>query len=137
MSDEQLTRQTWRAGKKGRMRKRVKPYGGRTTAPPELLLASKPTQFPNQRKCSSLKKDGTPCGMIAYRGFTVCGAHGAQMALRRQGMLQSSGRSNGYKALIEKEQAIAPMDLMRTQTYRTASEKMRKRMGLQSIPVCV
>ena len=33
---EQLTRQTWRAGKKGRMRKRVKPYGGQNRSEPSF-----------------------------------------------------------------------------------------------------
>jgi hypothetical protein len=35
-----FTRETWRAGKKSRLRKRRKPYGGRKTAPAAFLEAA-------------------------------------------------------------------------------------------------
>jgi hypothetical protein len=42
---EFFTRETWRAGKKSRLRKRRKPYGGRKIAPAAFLEAAKKTQF--------------------------------------------------------------------------------------------
>jgi hypothetical protein len=36
-----FTRETWRRGKKSRLRKRRKPYGGRKTAPAAFLEAAK------------------------------------------------------------------------------------------------
>ena len=40
-----FTRETWRAGKKSRLRKRMNPYAGRKTAPAAFLEAAKQTQF--------------------------------------------------------------------------------------------
>ena len=40
-----FTRETWRRGKKSRLRKRRNPYGGRKTAPAAFLEAAKKTQF--------------------------------------------------------------------------------------------
>ena len=40
-----FTRETWRAGKKSRLCKRQKLYGGRKTAPVAFLEAAKKTQF--------------------------------------------------------------------------------------------
>ena len=36
-----FTRETWRRGRRSRLRKRTKPYGGRKTAPPAFLEAAK------------------------------------------------------------------------------------------------
>jgi hypothetical protein len=97
-----FTRETWRTGKKSRLRKRTKPWGGQKTAPMAFLEAAKQTQFRAGRSgcrlCSSLKRDGSPCRRLALREFVVCEAHGGVLALARQGKLQSSGRTAAFKA---------------------------------------
>ena len=70
--------------------------------------------------------------MIAYRGMTVCGAHGGQMALAKQKRLQSSGRSAAYKALKTETVGAPPFDLTQTKAYRKANLITRQRL----ISVC-
>ena len=95
MDAPRLTKTTWRASKHHRLVKRV--HNGVTVAPAAFLEAAKRTQFqkgrPGHRVCSATKRDGKPCGMLALKGMLVCGAHGGQLALARQGRLQKSGRA--------------------------------------------
>ena len=92
-----LTKTTWRASKHHRLIKRVHNFGGVTVAPPAFIEAAKGTRFqkgrPGHRVCSSLKKDGTTCGMLALKGMKFCLAHGGAAALARQGRYQPSGRA--------------------------------------------
>ena len=141
-----LTKATWRPSRTRRkLIKRVQNWGGRTVAPPAFLEAAKRTWFakgyPNHKTCSSLKKDGKPCGMRALKGMSVCGAHGGQLALARQGRLQKSGRA---AAAIAEKQAketqarskmpedrvpdVPPPDLTRLRVYIEAGEWARLRL---------
>jgi hypothetical protein len=39
----------------------------------------------NRKRCKAMKRDGTPCGMLAMTryGLEVCGAHGGYAAVAR------------------------------------------------------
>jgi hypothetical protein len=142
-----LTKATWRPSRTRRkLIKRVQNWGGRTVAPPAFLEAAKRTWFakgyPNHKTCSATKKDGKPCGMRALKGMSVCGAHGGQLALARQGRLQKSGRAAA--AIAAKEAAkqdrlkmpegrpsdVPPLDLTRLRIYVEASERQRIRLAM-------
>jgi hypothetical protein len=141
----QLNRSTWRQGKGRRMIKRVNNWGGVTVAPPAFLamrekVCLKPGR-PGRRICSSMKKDGSKCGMLALKGMKVCAAHGGQLALARQGRLQKSGRAAAAIAAKEaKAEAmrskmsedrvsdVPPFDLTRLRVYVEAGEWARLRL---------
>ena len=100
------------------MQKRVKPWGGRKTAPPALLEAAKRTYFQpgraNHRKCQSMKVDGTPCTMLAFKGIKVCGVHGGFRLWARQGKLQPSGRRQGPQSIATDGRAPISRHTVRT-----------------------
>ena len=128
-----FTRETWRAGKKSRLRKRRKLYGGRKTAPAAFLEAAKKTQFktgrPGCRLCCALRRDGRPCGRLALREFRVCEAHGGFGMLAMRGKFQPSGRSAGFRAAtVEGRSPPASFDLMRLRLYQEADERTRMRL---------
>jgi hypothetical protein len=143
-----FTRATWRASKRHRLLKRIHGYAGKTTAPPAFLEAAKRTQFkpgrPGHRVCSSLKKDGTPCGMLSLKGMKVCLAHGGAAALARQGRYQPSGRAAAAIAAKEAAKAeamrlkmpegrpvgVPPLELTKLRVYVEASERQRIRLAL-------
>jgi hypothetical protein len=134
---EFFTRETWRAGKKSRLRKRVHGYAGCKTAPPAFLKAAKQTQFkpgrPGCRICSAAKRDGSPCGRLALRELTTCEAHGGILALARRGELQRSGRTAAFKAearaaAVEGRSPLAPIELIRLPIYRQANQWVRMRL---------
>ena len=116
---EFFTRETWRAGKKSRLRKRVNPYAGCKTAPAAFLEAAKKTQFrpgrPGCRLCCALRRDGRPCGRLALKELRVCEAHGGFGMLAMQGKFQPSGRTAAFRAAsaVEGRSPPAPFDLMR------------------------
>jgi hypothetical protein len=131
-----FTRETWRAGNRSKLRKRVNGYAGCKTAPPAFLEAAKIAAFrpgrPGYRLCNATKRDGTPCGRLALRDFAVCEAHGGLRALARQGKLQSSGRTAVFKAAraaaVEGRSPPAPLELTRLQVYRESNEWTRIRL---------
>jgi hypothetical protein len=131
-----FTRATWRSGKKRRLRKRTKPYGGCKTAPAAFLEAAKQTQFrpgrPGGRLCSAVKRDGSPCGRLALKELRVCEAHGGCSILARQKKLQPTGRTAVFKATrvaaVEGRSPPAPLELTRLPVYRQANEWARMRM---------
>jgi hypothetical protein len=130
---EFFTRETWRAGKKSRLRKRRKPYGGRKTAPVAFLEAAKQTQFrpgrPGCRLCCALRRDGRPCGRLALKELPVCESHGGLSILARRGEFQPSGRSSAFRAAtVEGRSPPAPFDLMRLSLYQQANERTRMRL---------
>lgn len=129
----QLTKQTWRKGKKRRMIKRVRSWGGQTKAPEGFEAAGVDTRFGGSReprRCSSKKRDGTQCRAIALRGLTVCGAHGGFSVKARQEALQPSGRSEAYRAsLPELDGAGVPLELAQMAFYREAAPRDRIRLA--------
>ncbi len=130
---EFFTRETWRRGKKSRLRKRTKPFAGRKTAPAAFLKAAKQTQFrpgrPGCRLCCALRRDGRSCGRLALREFRVCEAHGGFGMLAMQGKFQPSGRSAAFRAAtVEGRSPPAPFDLMRLRLYQEADERTRMRL---------
>jgi hypothetical protein len=136
---EFFTRATWRPSKKRRMQKRVKPYGGRKTAPAAFLEAAKLVGFTpgrtNRRICNATKKDGTPCGMLALSDMKVCGAHGGFRIWGRQGKLQKTGRTEAAKAArvaaaeTSKSTPIAPLELTQLPIWKNASQWDRMRLA--------
>jgi hypothetical protein len=130
---EFFTRETWRASKRRKMQKRVKPWGGRKTAPPAFLEAAKRTQiqkgFANRRICQGLKKDGGPCGNLALSGLDRCGWHGGFRTWARQGKLQPTGRSAVFRAAaVEDRTPAAPLELTQLRLYRLADQWSRMRL---------
>jgi hypothetical protein len=130
---EFFTRETWRRGKKSRLRKRRKLYGGRKTAPTAFLEAAKKTQFrpgrPGCRLCCATRRDGRPCGRLALKELRVCEAHGGLGMLAMQGKFQPSGRSAAFRAAtVEGRSPPAPLDLTRLPLYQQASQRMRMRL---------
>jgi hypothetical protein len=131
-----FTRETWRAGGRSKLRRRVNNYAGCKTAPPAFLAAAKIAAFkpgrPGYRLCTAIKRDGNPCRRLAMRELKVCEAHGGLRALARQGKLQSSGRTAAFKAnraaMIEGRSPPAPLELTRLRLYREANEWTRMRM---------
>ena len=142
MSDEFFTRADWRPSKKRKMQKRLKPWGGRKTAPPAFLEAAKRTYFqpgkrtqatsPNHRICHGTR-NGKPCPYLALKGLTVCGSHGGYSVWARQGKLQPTGRTAAAKArraaAVEAKCPIVPQDLIRLQIYQSADQWTRTRLA--------
>ena len=136
MASEFFTRETWRAGKHRKMQKRTKPWGGCKTAPPALLEAGKRTRFGSgvHRICTATKRDGTPCGMVAFSGMQVCGAHGGFRTWHRQGKLQRTGRTAQrqaeYRAAMQEGKSpIPPLELTYLLIYRNANNWTRAKMA--------
>ena len=128
-----FTRETWRAGEKSRLRKRVHHYAGRKSALAAFLEAAKKTQFragrPGCRLCCALKRNGDPCQRLALKELRVCEAHGGFGMLAMQGKFQPSGRSAAFRAAtVEGRSPPAPFDLMRLRLYREADERTRMRL---------
>ena len=131
---DQFTRLTWRAGKKRRMHKRTKPWGGCKTAPEAFLQAAKRTQFkpgrPGARICTATKRAGGRCGRLALKGLTVCGSHGGYSALAKQGKLHHSERSAAARAFaVEGRCPPVPQELIHLTLYRQASQWARIRLA--------
>ena len=131
---EFFTRETWRRGKKNRLRKRTKPFTGRKTAPAAFLEAAKQTQFkpgrPGCRICRATKRDGTPCGRLALKELRVCEAHGglgqsghAGGSFSRRGDPRGSGPPWSKDGRSQRR-----FDLMRLRLYREADERTRMRL---------
>jgi hypothetical protein len=130
---EFFTRETWRAGKKSRLRKRRKPYGARKTVPVAFLEAAKKSQFrpgrPGCRLCRATRRDGRACGRLALKELPVCESHGGPSILARRGEFQPSGRSAAFRAaMVEGRSPPAPFDPMRLPLYRQANERTRMRL---------
>lgn len=134
---EFFTRETWRPSKKRKMQKRVKPWGGRKTAPAAFLEAARRVGFQkghaNRRICNGLKQDGTACGNLALTGMERCGWHGGFMKLARQGKLQPTGRSAAYRAeraaAVEGRAPVAPLALTQIRIYQQADQWSRARLA--------
>jgi hypothetical protein len=134
---EFFTRETWRAGKRSKLRKRVNGYAGCKVAPLAFLAAAKIAAFkpgrPGYRLCNATKRDGNPCRRLAMKDLKVCEAHGGVLALARQGKLQSSGRTAAFKAhraaMPEGRCPPVPLDLVRLPIYRTSNEWTRIRLA--------
>jgi len=132
-----LTRETWRAGKHHRMLKRKNHYGGQTVAPAAFLEAGKRNAFkpgrPGYRVCSATKRDGTPCGMLAFKDLKVCGQHGGFGAWAMQGKLQSRGKAAAWKAaraaMPEGKAPLLPLEILKTSTYQQANQRTRIRIA--------
>ena len=113
-----FTRETWRPGKKSRLRKRVKIYGGRKTAPAAFLAAAKLAGFkpgrPGCRLCCALKRDGTLCRRLAMRGFRGAKRMEAFGMLAMRGEVSAVGRSAAFKAeraaAVEGRSPPAPLE---------------------------
>jgi hypothetical protein len=134
---EFFTRETWRSGKKFKLRKRVNNYAGRKTAPVEFLAAAKIAGFkpgrPGYRLCGSLKRDGSPCRRLAMRDCKGCESHGGIRALARRGEFQPSGRTALFKAeraaVVEGRSPLVSFDLMRLPIYLEANGWTRARLA--------
>jgi hypothetical protein len=134
---EFFTRETWRAGNRSKLRKRVNGYAGCKTAPPAFLAAAKLAGFkpgrPGYRLCSAIKRDGSPCRRLAMKGCKGCESHGGIRALARQGMFQPSGRTAVFKAnrdaMIEGRAPPVPFDLIRLPIYKKSNQWTRIRLA--------
>jgi hypothetical protein len=131
---EFFTRETWRSGKRRKLRVRKKPYGGCTEASPEFLAAAQRTKFqpgrPGYRICAATKRDGTPCRRLAMRDLQVCESHGGVRALAGRGELQPSGRSAAFRAAaVEGRSPPPPIELVRLNVYRQANQRTRARLA--------
>jgi hypothetical protein len=132
-----FTRETWRAGKRSKLRKRLNCYAGCKTAPPAFLAAAKIAAFkpgrPGYRICNATKRDGNPCRRLAMKDLKVCEAHGGVLALARQGRLRSSGRTAAFKAnrsaMPEGRAPSVSLDLMRLPLYKKSNEWTRIRLA--------
>ena len=134
MVSDFFTRETWRPGKKRRMYKRTKLWGGQKVAPPAFLEAAKHTQFrpgrPGARICTATKRAGGPCGRLALKGLNVCGAHGGYSALAKQDKLHHSERSAAARAFaVEGRCPPVPQELINLTLYRQASQWARIRLA--------
>jgi hypothetical protein len=133
---EFFTRADWRPGKRHTRQLRTKPYGGAKVANAAFLEASKRMQFkpgrPGYRVCSAVKRDGEPCGMLALRGLTVCGAHGGFSVWARQGKLKRSGKKQALKAeraaTVEGQSQSPPSALARMRIYKEADQRLRMKL---------
>ena len=132
------TRETWRAGGRSKLRKRVNPYGGCKVAPPAFLAAAKLAAIKpgrsNRRLCSSVKRDGSPCRRLAMRGCAGCEAHGGIRMLAMRGEFQPSGRTAAYvaaraAAAVEGRSPQVSLELTRLQIYRAANGWTRARLA--------
>jgi hypothetical protein len=132
-----FTRETWRAGGRSKLRKRVNGYAGCKTAPPAFLAAAKLAAFkpgrPGYRLCNATKRDGNPCRRLAMKGCNWCESHGGIRALARQGMFQPSGRTAMFKAnraaMPEGRSPPVPFDLIRLPIYRESNQWTRIRLA--------
>jgi hypothetical protein len=135
MSADFFTRADWRPSKHRKMQKRIKPWGGRKTAPPELIEAGKRVQFGSgvHRICHATKRNGQPCGNIALSGLTVCGPHGGFGAWATQGKLQPTGRSAAVRAaraaMIEDRTPNPPTELINLPIYQQTDQWSRMRLA--------
>ena len=97
---EFFTRETWRAGGRSKLRKRVNNYGGCKAAPPAFLAAAKLAAIKpgraNRRLCSSIKRDGTPCRRLAMKDCRGCESAWRHSALARAGKFQPTGRTAAF-----------------------------------------
>jgi len=133
---EFFTRETWRAGNRSKLRKRVNGYGGCKTAPPAFLAAAKLAAIKpgraNRRLCGATKRNGDPCRRLAMKGCSGCESHGGILALAKQGKLQSSGRTAAFKAArvaaVEGRSPQVSLELTRLLVYRRANEWTRMRL---------
>ena len=129
-----FTRETWRAGGRSKLRKRVNGYGGCKVAPPAFLAAAKLAAIKpgrgNRRLCSSIKRDGTPCRRLAMKGCKGCEAHGGILALAPRGEFQPSGRTAAFKAAaVEGRSPQVSLELMKLPVYRQANGWTRIRLA--------
>jgi hypothetical protein len=132
-----FTRETWRAGSRSKLRKRVNGYGGCKVAPPAFLAAAKLAAIKpgrgNRRLCSSIKRDGTPCRRLAMKGCKGCEAHGGIRMLAKQGKFQPSGRTVAFKsaraAAVEGRSPQVSLELTRLSVYRQANGWTRARLA--------
>jgi hypothetical protein len=134
---EFFTRETWRAGGRSKLRKRVNGYGGCKVAPPAFLAAAKLAAIKpgrsNRRLCSSVKRDGTPCRRLAMKGCKGCEAHGGINRLVARGEFQPSGRTAAFKAAraaaFEGRSPQVSLELMKLSVYRQANQWTRARLA--------
>jgi hypothetical protein len=70
--------------------------------------------------------------MLAFKGTTVCGAHGGFSIWAKQGKLKRSGKGQVLKAeraaSVEGRVAAAPSELARMQIYQQAAQRMRMKL---------
>ena len=131
------TRESWRAGGRSKLRKRVNNYGGCKVAPPAFLAAAKLAAIKpgraNRRLCSSIKRDETPCRRLAMRGCAGCECHGGIRMLAMRGEFQPSGRTAAFKsaraAAVEGRSPVVPFELMKLSVYRQANQWTRARLA--------
>lgn len=131
-----FTRATWHAGTKRRLQLRQRDYGGQKIASVAFVVAGGgrfTVGRPKARLCRSLKRDGTPCGMLALKGLPVCGAHGGFMLRAKQGIHKKSGKRQMIlaerQAKLEPETVAASVELVRLRVYREASHSDRLRLA--------
>jgi hypothetical protein len=132
-----FTRETWRAGNRSKLRKRVNGYGGCKKAPPAFLAAAKLAAIKpgraNRRLCSSIKRDGTLCRRLAMKGRKGCEAHGGIRMLAMRGEFQPSGRTAAFKAAraaaVEGRPPPPLLDLMRLPIYLNSNGWTRARLA--------
>lgn len=132
-----FTRANWRPGKRHTRQLRTKPWGGCKVAPPAFVEAGRRYGFkpgrPGYRVCSAIKRDGSPCGMLALKDLKVCGAHGGYGIWATQGKLKRSGKGAAIKAeraaAIEGRVEPPLQDLARLRVYQLADERSRMKMA--------
>jgi hypothetical protein len=70
--------------------------------------------------------------MLAFRGMTVCGAHGGFKTWARQGKLKRSGKGEAIKAqraaAVEGQVESASAALARMPIYQQADQRMRMKL---------
>jgi rhodanese-related sulfurtransferase len=136
-NDQFFTRADWRPGKRHTRQLRTKPWGGAKVANAAFLEASKRMQFkpgrPGYLVCSAVKRNGEPCGMLAMRGLTVCGAHGGFGIWAKRGKLKRSGKKQALQAervaTIEGRSFTAPQALARLLIYQQSDQRMRMKLA--------
>ena len=134
---EFFTRESWRAGGRSKLRKRVNGYGGCKTAPPAFLAAAKLAAIKpgrtNRRLCSSTKRNGDPCRRLAMKNCRGCECHGGIARLAARGEFQPSGRTAAFKAeraaAVEGRSPQVSLELARLQIYRAANDWTRARLA--------
>ena len=136
MSETHFSRADWRPGKRGKRRLRKNNYGGCKIAPPAFLAAAKESAIlpgrTNRRICTAMKRDGTPCGMLALRDVNVCGAHGGWSVWAKRGVLKKSGKGQAIRAeraaVAAGRSQSAPASLARMPIYQAADQRVRVKM---------
>jgi hypothetical protein len=134
---EFFTRETWRAGGRSKLRKRVNPYAGCKTAPVAFLAAAKLAAIKpgrsNRRLCGATKRNGEPCRRLAMKGCKGCESHGGILALAKQGKLQSSGRTAAFKAAraaaVEGRSPQVSLELTGLSVYQKSNDRTRARLA--------